>query len=823
MKPKYDPRSIEAKWQKVWEDTGLYQTGKDPGREKFYALDMFPYPSGDLHTGHWYHYAPADTFARLQLMKGKNVLHPIGFDAFGLPAENAAIKHNVPPAEWTKRNIERMSAQLRQIGPMFDWGRVINTSEPDYYRWTQWLFLQLYDAGLAYRAKGWQNWCPKDQTVLANEQVIGEDRVCERCGTRVEKKELEQWFFKITDYAERLLADLDKVTWPQKVKTMQINWIGRSQGAEINFRLRGLAIKPQHEQSVTVFTTRADTLGGATFVVVSPELAQGWIESGWKASEEVKQYIISSLRRSEIERGDEARAKTGIDTGVTAINPLTQEEVPVWAADYVLGAYGTGAIMAVPAHDQRDNDFAIQFKLPIREAVRPIDSQNDSKVFTGEGKLTGSGEFDGLIGEEARRAIVSSLEEKGLARSMTNYRLRDWLISRQRYWGAPIPIIYCDSCGVVPVPEDQLPVLLPTDVEFKPTGRSPLEDRPDFYETTCPQCSGPARRETDTMDTFVDSSWYYLRYPNPDYNAGPFDPEAVKQWLPVDQYIGGVEHAILHLLYSRFITKFLHDQKLISFDEPFKKLFNQGLILGPDGQKMSKSRDNVVNPDDWVSKYGSDAFRMYLMFLGPYDQGGPFDTKGIAGVWRYLVRVWDLVHEFVAAAAEAGVDTVMETRMQTLMHKLSKKVGEDIAGFAFNTNVAALMDSLNQLQQMKQDYGLQHRASWEPVLKTYLRLLAPSAPHLTEELWSLMGERESIFLAGWPEYDPDMIRDVVVEIVVQVNGKLRATLTVAPETPGEELERLASAHANVAPYLKGKQIIKTIVLERKLVNFVVAD
>jgi leucyl-tRNA synthetase len=965
-KSSYDPKQIEPKWQEVWSRTGIYKTPDNPGEDKYYCLVMFPYPSGDLHTGHWYNFGPADTYARFRRMKGGKVLHPIGFDAFGLPAENAAIKRGIAPAKWTETNIANMTKQLERLGTMYDWERTVNTSKADYYRWTQWLFLLLYKKGLAYRSKGWQNWCPKDQTVLANEQVVGEHNVCERCGTPVVKKELEQWFFKITDYADRLLQDLEKVEWPERVKTMQQNWIGRSEGALIDFKLIGISGQPDGKHGVQVFTTRPDTLGGATFIVVSPELAQKWVDVGWQAPESVKQYIEESFRETELDRLDDKRTKTGVDTGIKAINPLNKEEIPVWVADYVLGGYGTGAIMAVPAHDERDFEFAKKFGLEIRQVVAPVvtDSANPPRegkentkreiihaivkhptehkiislawktqpwrtpvtggvedgedpveaaireiqeetgyknpkfksrlpyviranfyaahkdlnrettahvllfqledlersevsaeessnfdvewidmgdvgrlspvseidhivnwlehgdqAFTGEGELINSGEFDGLYGIEAKRAIVEHLYKKEMGRGQTQYRLRDWLISRQRYWGPPIPIVYCDDCGIVPVPEDQLPVELPLDVEFEPTGKSPLANLPDFYETDCPKCGKQSRRETDTMDTFVDSSWYFLRYPNPGFSEGPFDPEAVKQWLPVDQYIGGVEHAILHLLYSRFITKVLHDEGLIDFDEPFKRLFNQGIILGPDGQKMSKSRGNVVNPDDWVDKYGADTFRMYLMFMGPYDQGGPFDTKGIAGVYRFLSRVWTLAKEF-ESAGQADEKSELETALTTLTHKAIKKVTEDVQNFGFNTAVAAMMEYVNELYRLKVDLPL-GAPGWRETLGVTARLLAPFAPHLAEEVWQTLGGETSVHLESWPKYDEEMVKEALVDVVIQVNGKVRATITVPPETEEDALKQLALEQEAVKKHLGLKSPAKTIVVPRKLVNFVV--
>jgi leucyl-tRNA synthetase len=822
----YDPKKIEPKWQAIWEETEVYKTEELPGRENYYALVMFPYPSGDLHAGHWYNFGPGDTHARFMRMQGRNVLHPFGFDAFGLPAENAAIKRNIPPAQWTEQNIASMTKQVKAMGTMYDWDKLVVTSEPDYYRWTQWLFLELYEKGLAYRAKGIQNWCPKDQTVLANEQTIsesGEKGVCVRCGTKVVKKELEQWFFRITDYADRLLTDLDKVEWPHKVKTMQENWIGRSEGAEIEFKLRNVAGQEDNLHSFKVFTTRPDTLAGATFVVISPELALQWLDIGWKASDEVRAYLDDVARETNLDRQIEDRLKTGVDTGMKAVNPLTNEEVPVWLSDYVLGGYGTGAIMAVPAHDERDGEFAKKFGLPIKEVVSGGNIQEEA--FAGEGKLINSGQFDGMESKAAQRAIIEHLYANKQGKGTTNYKLRDWLISRQRYWGAPIPIIYCDDDGAVPVPAKDLPVVLPLDVEFEPTGKSPLAARPDFYETTCPKCGKPARRETDTMDTFVDSSWYFLRYPNTQYDEGAFDPEAVKRWLPVDQYMGGIEHAILHLLYARFITKVLYDQKLISFDEPFKKLFNQGIILGPDGQKMSKSRGNVVNPDEWVAKYGADTFRTYLMFMGPYDQGGPFDTSGISGTHRFLGRAWTLVEEFVSAgknSQQAMGNGVLETAMVTATHKTIRKVTQDIQNFGFNTAIASLMELVNDLYKFKLDLPFSSaRETWEDTLATLLKLLAPFAPHLAEELWNEMGGHNSIHVELWPAYREDLVREDLVEIAVQVNGKLRGTVELPVASSEDDLKAAAAKVESVQKHLEGKEIVKTIVVPRRLVNFVV--
>ncbi len=956
---KYDPAQIEPKWQKIWGESGLYKTPDPIGNNKNYCLVMFPYPSGDLHTGHWYNFGPADTMARFARMQGQAVLHPMGFDAFGLPAENAAIKRGIPPAQWTDQNIASMIKQLKMMGPMYDWDRLIDTSKPEYYHWTQWLFVQLFNSGLAYRAKGLQNWCPKDQTVLANEQVVGPHNVCDRCGTPVIKKELEQWFFKITDYADRLLADLDKVVWPERVKTMQQNWIGRSEGAAITFQV------DQASAEIEIFTTRPDTLFGATYMVLAPEhpLVSRITTAEQKAA--VGAYQKQAARETELDRLEQSHEKTGVFTGAYALNPINGEKLPIWIADYVLMSYGTGAIMAVPAHDERDYEFAKKFDLPIKIVIEPVtgtphadeefrqsivalvknpktgkvlsinwgkanggnifigggrdededivaaarrevaeetgytklkllgqserihhhyiahskgskqryihawgvyfeledetqvkpqletDEQDKFQVewlsvaeadkrvrdelhryvmnkflhdapYTGSGILVDSGQFTSLTSEEAKPSMVKWLYDQGLGRGTTQYRLRDWLISRQRYWGAPIPIIYCEDCGVVPVPPDQLPVELPLDVEFTPTGRSPLAERPDFYETTCPRCDKPARRETDTMDTFVDSSWYFLRYPNTHYDKGPFDPQALAQWAPVDQYIGGVEHAILHLLYARFMTKFLYDQKLITFDEPFKRLFNQGIILGPDGQKMSKSRGNVVNPDDLVEQYGADTFRMYLMFMGPYDQGGPFNLSGVGGVNRFLYRVWQLTQDYLATESHSSIQAPPETQLATIMHKLIKKVTHDLENFNFNTAIAGLMESLNQLTKLRADKAFaSDQAAWHEALSVYIRLLAPFAPHLAEELWHQLGETESVHRQTWPTYNPALIKDDVATIVIQINGKVRANLVLPIAATAAELEVAALAEPTIKRHLEGRAVIKTIVVPRKIVNFVV--
>ncbi len=667
MSERYDPKAIEAKWQARWEADGLYRTTRDPSRPKFYFLTMYPYPSGDLHIGHWYAMTPSDAKARFLRMRGYNVLFPIGFDAFGLPAENAAIQHGIHPYKWTMANIERMRKQLRSMGAMFDWSREVVTCHPEYYKWNQWFFLKFYEAGLAYRALAAVDWCPHCNTTLAREQVVGADRRCERCDTPVIKKDLEQWFLRITKYAEELL-DFSKMEWPERVQTLQRNWIGRSEGTEIVYT-------SEQGDPITVFTTRPDTLFGATFLVLAPEhpLVEKLTTPEHRA--EVAAYVHRARRQSEIERLAEDREKTGVFIGAYARHPLTNARIPIFIGDYVLLTYGTGAIHAVPAHDSRDFLFAKKYRLPAPVVVAPPDWDGKplEEAYIGEGVLVNSGPFDGLPSEEARRRITEALERAGRGRRAVTYRLRDWLISRQRYWGTPIPIVYCPGCGTVPVPYQDLPVLLPEDAEFAPTGESPLLRDERFRNTTCPRCGGPAQRETDTMDTFVDSSWYQYRYLSPHDPDRPFDPEEARYWLPVDQYTGGIEHAVMHLLYTRFFTKAMRDLGLVDFDEPMIRLFNQGIILGPDGNRMSKSRGNVVNPDDYVGTMGADTVRAYLMFIGPWDGGGPWNPQGIEGVHRFLHRVWHLVLDPAPAGRPSpGPEAALEVRRT--IHRTLKRV-----------------------------------------------------------------------------------------------------------------------------------------------------
>ncbi|GIV77218.1 MAG: leucine--tRNA ligase [Litorilinea sp.] len=826
MSDRYNPQEIEPKWQKIWEEEGLYRTVEDPERPKWYALTMLPYPSGDLHTGHWYAFTPSDAAARWRRMNGYNVFFPIGFDAFGLPAENAAIKHGIHPKEWTYANIERMRRQLRQMGAMWAWDREAITCDPEYYKWTQWFFLKFYEAGLAYREYAPVDWCPSCNTTLAREQVWGEDRHCERCGTPVIKKELEQWKFRITRYADELIEGLNQIDWPERVKVMQINWIGRSEGAEVTFHT-------EQGDPVVIFTTRPDTLWGATFMVLAPEhplVDKVTTPEQW---EEVQAYKAAAARLDEITRTATDKEKTGVFTGGYAINPVNNERIPIWIADYVMMGYGTGAIMAVPAHDQRDFEFAQKFGLEIRRVISgpngedgPLTEAYDSKE---EGFMINSGPFDGTPVKEAAKKVTAWLEETGKGKAAVNYRLRDWLISRQRMWGAPIPIIYCPQCGTVPVPYEELPVRLPDDAEFKPTGESPLKYHAGFRYVKCPRCGGDAERETDTMDTFMCSSWYHYAYVSPYWKAGetihaddmPWDPEKGEYWLPVDQYTGGIEHATMHLLYTRFFTKALRDLGIVNFDEPMLRLFNQGTILGPDGEKMSKSRGNVVNPDDYVGKYGADTVRGYLMFIGPWELGGPWDPSAIEGVSRFLHRVWHVVVEEGDPAQQEAEPAGEELRaLERKLHQTILKVTEDIANFRFNTAIAAMMELNNLLLRLKETpvYG---SALWQEAIETLILLMAPIFPHISEELWHRLGHTESVHLQRWPEGDPEKAREEEITVVVQVNGKVRDKLLVSPGTDKATLESQALALGNVQKWIDGKQVRKVIVVPDRLVNIVV--
>ncbi|MEA2641512.1 MAG: leucyl-tRNA synthetase [Chloroflexota bacterium] len=811
MADKYNPREIEQRWQEIWASSDLYRVQERPDQPKYYALVMFPYTSGDLHIGHWYNYSPADTHARYKRMRGFNVLEPIGFDAFGLPAEEAAINRGIHPHTWTMNNIQRMEGQLRTIGAMFDWSREIATCLPEYYQWNQWLFLKLLENGLAYRAKAPANWCPHCQTVLANEQVV--DGRCERCETVVTRRDLEQWFFRITKYADELLQ-MDEIDWPERVKTMQRNWIGKSYGTE--FRL---PVADREGLEIPVFTTRVDTVFGMTYVVLAPEhpLVDELVAA--EQVQEVREYQEQTRRASEIERLSTEREKTGVFLGTEAVNPANGERVPIWIADYVLGSYGTGAIMAVPAHDERDFEFAQKFGLPIREVIRPPEGREGpmTEAYVAPGIMVNSEQFNGRESEVGKELVADWFEERGVGGRKVNYRIRDWLISRQRYWGTPIPVVYCDEHGIVPIPERDLPVLLPEDAEFRPTGQSPLTYHEAFVNTTCPVCGKPAKRETDTMDTFVDSSWYMLRYCNPHVDGAPFDPAAVEYWMPVDQYMGGVEHAVMHLLYSRFFVKALRDLGLVQFGEPFKRLFNQGIILGPDGSRMSKSRGNVVNPDDYVQTKGADVVRCYLMFIGPWDSGGPWNPQGISGVESFMHRFWALVLDGAGDGAPARGGRGDEPARR-LMHKTIKNVTERIERFSFNTMLSGLMEATNNLQKLR---GQVSAEAWREVSEALVLLIAPSAPHFAEELWHRLGHRDSVHLQHWPTYDEAMTQDPTVMLIIQVNSKVRDKVEVEAGITEAEARQLALENPKVQAQLNGNDPRQVIYVPSKLVNVVV--
>ncbi len=826
----YEFAGIEKKWRQRWENCGLYRSEIDPSRPKHYALTMLPYTSGDLHIGHWYAIAPSDVRARYMRMKGHNVLFPIGFDAFGLPAENAAIQRGIHPAKWTLDNVERMRGQLKTMGAMFDWTREAITCLPEYYRWTQWLFLKFYANGLAYREKAPVDWCPQCNTTLAREQVWGEDRHCERCDTPVIKKDLDQWLFRITRYAEELL-DFSEIAWPDRVQTMQENWIGRSEGVEFEMRVKN------SESSFRVFTTRPDTIFGMSFAVLAPEHPLVDEITAPDQREAVKAYCVKASRQSEIERLSVDKEQDGVFTGAYAINPMNNADVPIYIADYVLLQYGTGAIMAVPAHDERDFDFAKKYGLPIPVVIAPDDWDGEALIqpYTGARRMINSGKFDGLPSQDGKDAVADDLESRGIGKRKVNYRLHDWLISRQRYWGCPIPIIYCDTCGTVPVPERDLPVMLPDDAEFLPTGESPLKYHDSFLHTTCPKCGTSAQRETDTMDTFMCSSWYQYRYLSPHCDAGPFEPREGEYWLPVDQYTGGIEHATMHLLYTRFFTKAMRDMDLVSDDEPMTRLFNQGVILGEDQERMSKSRGNVVNPDDLIVQYGTDCIRAYVMFLGRWEQGGPWNSSSLEGIPRFLNRVWRIVVENVTPT-KGDATQEAEDNLRRLTHQTIRKVSEDFETFGFNTALAALMTFSNRLLAAKntpvarpatiempvQVNGKVHTCAWKEAIETLVLLLAPVTPHLSEELWSRIGGGYSVHQRDWPEWDETLARPATIEMPVQVNGKVRARIEVEVDAGQEEIESLALEQPNVKAHVQDQKPKKSIiVIPNRLVNIVV--
>jgi leucyl-tRNA synthetase len=812
----YNHQEIEKKWQKIWAETGAHKTGEEKGKPKYYVLDMFPYPSGaGLHAGHVESYTATDIYARYFRAKGFNVLHPQGFDAFGLPAENYAIKTGVHPMETTKKAIATFIEQINSLGFSYDWDKTVITSDPEYYKWTQWIFLLMYKNGLAYKKKAKVNWCDSCQTVLANEQAEG--GVCERCGNPVIQKDLEQWFFKITDFIEDqkndeqvmkgLLSGLNDVDWPSSTKLGQKNWIGRSEGAEVDFALA------DSDKLIKVFTTRVDTIFGCTYVVLAPEnnlVIE--LKDKIKNWPEVEKYLIETKTKTDLQRTDLNKDKTGIVLeGIKAVNPFNGEEVAVFAADYVLASYGTGAVMAVPAHDERDWDFAKKYNLEIRAVIKPAAGKAaEDSTYTEDGILDNSGDFSKLKSEDAREKMGKFLEVNKKGSRRINYRLRDWLVSRQRYWGAPIPIIYCDKCGTVPVPEKDLPVMLPTDVDFRPTGESPLKYSATFNEVKCPVCGRPARRESDTMDTFVCSSWYYLRYVDPHNNQKLAAADKLASWLPVDLYMGGAEHTVLHLLYARFFTKVLEKYGYVNFNEPFLKLRHQGIILGEDGNKMSKSKGNVVNPDILVESNGADALRIYEMFMGPLEDMKPWNSQGIVGVRRFLEKVYSIPENF------SGED---EEKSLSLLHKTIKKVGEDIENFRYNTAISALMILMNNLTEGKSKTG-----RWplkKDSVEKFILLLAPFAPHLAEEIWEKLGNKISIFKSPWPEYDSELIKDKKVILAISVNGKVRATLEAAADISESEALSLAQENENIRKWLEGKEIIKKVFVPGKLLNIVV--
>ncbi len=836
---RYDPASIEPRWQARWDELGLHRTNLEDTRDRYYLLTMYPYPSGDIHIGHWYIKTPTDAIARFQRMHGKNVFLPIGFDAFGLPAENAAIRNRINPRDWTMSNIANMRRQLRQMGATFDWDAEVVTCDPDYYRWNQWFFLQFLKAGLAYRAKSAVDWCPNDGT-LAREQVEGTDRRCWRCGARVEKRELEQWYLRVTKYADELL-DFREIEFPEPVRVMQTNWIGRSEGGEIVFETAPSAHHPGGE-AIRVFTTRPDTLFGATFMVLAPEHPLVTTLTAPERRDEVAAYVARAEAETEIERLSIEREKTGVRIGAEAINPVNGERIPLFVADYVLAGYGTGAIMAVPAHDERDFAFAVKFGLPVRRVVaRPghedADLDTAYVAHADDEVLVNSGEFSGLSADEGGRRIVAWLAERGQGRPAVTYRLRDWLISRQRYWGTPIPVIHCERCGIVPVPEADLPVLLPDRVDYAGSGVNPLTRDEAFLNVDCPSCGGPARRETDTMDTFMDSSWYWYRYLSPRKPDGPIDPDMVESWTPVEQYTGGAEHAVMHLLYAREFTKMIRDLGLIQHNEPWKKVFNQGQILGADGERMSKSRGNVQDPDELVAKYGADTVRLFLMFMGPWDQGGPWSPTGIGGVHRFLNRVWALAidpHFIEPGDAEAGTlpagqdEAAARLAIRAAAHRTLRDATDDYAAFHFNTMVAKLMELANTLFRYRGS-SVAGDPEWNEAVDLLLLMLAPAAPHIAEELWSrrLAGRGEawrSIHAERWPAVDEAAAAETTREVPVQVNGKVRDRIVVPVGIGAAALEAAALAAPRIQAILAGRAPDRVVQAGGgRLVNLVVRD
>jgi len=826
MQEYYNFKDVEERWQQHWEENDLFESTLNLDKPEYYTLEMFPYPSGNLHMGHVRVYSIGDVIARFKRMQGYNVLHPMGWDAFGLPAENAAIERDIHPNNWTWDNIANMKKQLESLGISYDWDREVATCHPDYYKWTQWLFLQLYKQGLAYKEAASVNWCPGCETVLANEQVVND--ACERCDTEVIEKNLAQWFFKITDYADDLLADHELLEeWPERVKIMQRNWIGRSEGVEIKFPLEEL------DEELEVFTTRPDTIYGATYMVLAPghPLVKELV-AGNEEEEEVLNFVAEMEEKDEEERTSPESEKIGVFTGSYAINPMTEERIPILVANYVLMGYGTGAIMAVPAHDQRDFDFAKKYDLEIKVVVEPEDKdlsgETLEEAYTEDGVLVNSDILNGLDVEAAFEKIANYMEENNIGSRQVNYRLRDWLVSRQRYWGTPIPVVYCDECGVVPVPEEELPVELPTDVKFTGAGESPLAQADDFISTTCPECGANAKRETDTMDTFVDSSWYFLRYIDPKNDDEIFDSKKANYWMNVDQYIGGIEHAILHLLYARFFMKFISDLGLVEAREPFEKLLAQGMVL-KDGAKMSKSKGNVVDPMEIIDKYGADTARLFILFAAPPEKDLEWSDEGVEGASRFLNRVWRLASDYVEQIKELDLDNIelsdldkKEAELNREIHQAIKKVSADLDERKnFNTAISAVMELVNAIYSYLNDVEEENVELLGTAIKTAILLLAPFAPHMTEEIWFELGYGDSIHQQEWPDYDEEALKKDEITIVVQINGKVRDRVEVDADINEEDLKEIVLSQDKVQEYLEDKEVVKTIVVPKKLVNLVI--
>ncbi|MER3446182.1 MAG: leucine--tRNA ligase [Candidatus Dadabacteria bacterium] len=830
MEVSYDPQWIEQKWQEIWNEKRVYEVSEDPSREKYYVLEMFPYPSGRIHMGHVRNYTIGDVVARYKRAMGFKVLHPIGWDAFGLPAENAAIERGIHPAKWTYQNIAQMKEQLKRLGFSYDWTREVTTCDPSYYKWEQMVFIRMLERGLAYKKASVVNWCPSCETVLANEQV--EDERCWRCKSEVEQKEMEGWFFKITDYAEELLDWIEKLKdrWPERVLAMQKNWIGKSTGVEIDFPLEE---EIDGETSLRIFTTRPDTVFGVTFMSLAPEHPLSEVLAKGKPQDKgVLEFIHRVRGQTGIERVSEEAKKEGVFTGAYCINPFNGERVPIYIANFVVMEYGTGVIMCVPAHDQRDFEFAKEYGLPIKVVIQPegqeLNPEDMKNAYEEPGIMVDSGEFSGLPSEIGKEKVIEYIESKGFGKRQINYRLRDWGISRQRYWGAPIPIVYCEGCGVVPVPDKDLPVELPLDVEFTGKGGSPLSKVEGFVRVMCPKCGRDGKRETDTMDTFVESSWYFLRYASPDYDKGMFDGEKVKYWLPVDQYIGGIEHAILHLLYARFYTKVLRDLGMCDLDEPFLNLLTQGMVI-KDGAKMSKSLGNIVDPDDMIAKYGADTVRIFMLFASPVQKDLDWSDEGIEGAYRFLNRVWRLVYDSRKRIADSGknVETpLMESlgaqsrELLIRVHKTIKKVTDDLERFQFNTAVAAIMELLNAVSRFEPN-GCEDMVILRESVEAIVRLLYPMAPHISEELWESLGHAESLVDKPWMEWDREIVGSAEMTIVIQVNGKVRSQVLMDPDSDEEEIKQAAFSDERVKSYIAGKEIKRVIVVPKKLVNIVV--